>query len=146
MFKCKECGHIFKDGEQAIWSEHHPYGMGYAEETFCGCPICKGDYEETTPCLICGSANLEDDLINGVCQDCIDEHSDFESCFKIAGEEKQSVNINSLLCSLFEPNEIEAILMDFIKKNEIKVDCSKFINSDKEWFSGRIIELKESEV
>jgi predicted nucleic acid-binding Zn-ribbon protein len=33
-FKCLECGHIFEDGEQAIWEEHHPYGMGYAAESF----------------------------------------------------------------------------------------------------------------
>ena len=43
-YRCLECGHIFDEGEQEVWYEHHPCGMGTASEEFSGCPLCKGDY------------------------------------------------------------------------------------------------------
>lgn len=49
MFKCEECGHIFKRGEESVWIEPH------GEERD-GCPICKGTYIEVAPCKICGRA------------------------------------------------------------------------------------------
>ena len=72
-FKCLACGHIFEEGEQSRWEEHHPYGMGYAAEEFSGCPICNGDFEETKQCEICGGEFLEDELLGGcVCEDCVE--------------------------------------------------------------------------
>ena len=70
MYKCRKCGNLFEEGEQARWEEHHPYGMGYASEEFSGCPICAGDYEETKQCKICGGDFLEDELLGGcICED-----------------------------------------------------------------------------
>ena len=48
MYKCVECGNLFEDGEQAFWKEAHG-------ESFTGCPLCKGNYEEIKPCKICGT-------------------------------------------------------------------------------------------
>lgn len=68
MYRCNECGNLFEEGEQAIWYEHHPCGMGTALEEFSGCPLCKGDYEKIKPCIVCGEyvQNLEE----GVCESC----------------------------------------------------------------------------
>lgn len=63
-YKCIKCGHIFEAGEQATWKED------YGEE-WSGCPLCLGEYEETSRCYCCGSDQFEDELYWGLCLDCI---------------------------------------------------------------------------
>ena len=139
-FKCLECGHIFEDGEQAVWEETHgldtpPY------EKFSGCPICKGDFEKTKKCKICGGEFLEDELSGiGVCEECIEEYSkDFETCYKICADEKEEVKLNALLVSLFETAEIETILYHYLETLK-DVNCSKFANQNKDWFADKLAE------
>ena len=60
MYRCKECGNLFEEGEQKRWVE--PHG-----EELSGCPVCSGVYECARPCKICGtysSENIE------YCNDC----------------------------------------------------------------------------
>ena len=60
MYKCKSCGHLFEEGEQASWVE--PHG-----ERLSGCPLCYGAYEIAIPCKLCGGYdNTEEDY----CKDC----------------------------------------------------------------------------
>ena len=138
-YRCLECGHIFEEGEQAIWEETHgldtpPY------EKFSGCPICKSAYEETIPCKICGSEHLEEELYGCICEECVEPYrKDWKFCFKIGAKEKTSININSFLADMFDVNEIEAILYEFLEKTK-EVDCSPFIDNDKEWVGERILE------
>lgn len=140
-YKCLACGHIFEDGEQARWEEYHPYGMGCASEKFSGCPICKGDYEKTKQCKICGGEFLEDELLGGcVCEECIEEYSkDFDTCYQISANEKEGIKINALLVSLLDVDEIETILYHYLK-TKTDIDCSKFINEDKDWFADKLAE------
>ena len=140
-YRCLECGHIFEEGEQARWKEHHPYGMGYAAEKFSGCPICKGSYEETKQCKICGGEFLEDELNgDGVCDECIEEYSkNFDFCYKISDNEKEEIKINALLASLLDVDEIETILYHYLKTKR-DIDCSKFVGQDKDWFADRLVE------
>lgn len=142
-FKCLSCGHIFEEGEQARWEECHPYGMGYASESFSGCPICNGDYEETKQCEICGGEFLEDELLGGcVCEECVEEYKrDLETCYKIAETaEKEEIKINPLLVSLFDVDEIETILYQKLESVKDNIDCSAFINEDKDWFAEKLAE------
>ena len=141
-FKCLDCGHIFEEGEQSRWEEHHPYGMGYVAEEFSGCPICNGDFEETKQCEICGGEFLEDELNGGcVCDECIEEYSkDFDTCYKISANEKEEIKINALLASLFDVDEIEAILYQQLESVKDNIDCSAFINEDKDWFADKLAE------
>lgn len=141
-FKCLACGHIFEEGEQARWEEHHPYGMGYAAEEFSGCPICNGEYEETKQCKICGGEFLEGELLGGcVCDECIEEYSkDFDTCYRISENEKEEIKINALLASLFDVDEIEAILYQQLESVKDNIDCSAFINEDKDWFAEKLAE------
>ena len=140
-FKCLECGNIFEEGEQEIWYEHHPYGMGTDSEEFSGCPICKGDFEETKQCKICGGEFLEDELLGGcVCDECIEEYSkDFDTCYKISADEKEEIKINALLASLLDINEIETILYHYLKTKK-DIDCSMFLEQDKDWFAEKLVE------
>ena len=71
MYRCEFCGHLFEEGEQAVWEERHgldapPY------EKWNGCPICKGDYEEVHQCQKCGDWHSEDELTEGICGDCLE--------------------------------------------------------------------------
>ncbi len=141
-YRCLECGHIFEDGEQARWEEHHPYGMGYAAEEFIGCPICKGKFEKTKQCKVCGGEFLEEDL-NGdcVCDDCVNEYSkNFEVCYKISKEEKEEIKINALLVSLLDVADIEEILYQHLKNTEKHINCSGFAKQDKCWFAEKLAE------
>lgn len=140
-FKCLECGHIFEEGEQARWEETHgldcqPY------EKMSGCPICKGSYEETKQCKICGGEFLEDELLGGcVCDECVEEYKrDLETCYKISANEKEEIKINALLASLFDVDEIEAILYQQLESVKDNIDCSAFINEDKDWFAEKLVE------
>lgn len=133
--KCNECGHIFDDCERAVWREAHG-------ELFSGCPICRGSYEETKQCKICGGEFLEDELLGGcVCDDCVEEYKrDFETCYAISeATEKQEIKINALLASLVGVSKIEAVLYHILKEKG-DVDCSVFINQDKDWFAEKLIE------
>ena len=142
-YKCLDCGHIFEDGEQAIWREYMGECHGSpAYEEFSGCPICKGSYEETKQCKICGGEFLEDELNGGcVCDECIEEYSkDFDTCYKISANEKEEIKINALLASLFDVDEIEAILYQQLESVKDNIDCSAFINEDKHWFAEKLAE------
>ena len=142
MFRCCECGNLFEDGEQVRWEERHgldspPY------EKLCGCPACKGSFEETKQCKICGGEFLEDELNGGcVCDDCIEEYKrDFETCYAISETEpKEEIEINALLVSLFDIDEIETILYQQLESVKNNIDCSAFINEDKHWFAEKLAE------
>lgn len=143
-FKCLACGHIFEEGEQATWSEYMGECHGSpAYEEFSGCPICNGEYEETKQCEICGGEFLEDELNSGlVCDDCVEEYKrDLKTCYAIAETtEKQEIKINALLASLFDVDEIEAILYQQLESVKDNIDCSAFINEDKDWFAEKLVE------
>lgn len=133
-YKCKKCGHIFDDGEEKVYIEPH------GEEWY-GCPLCKGDYEKTVRCSICGSEHMEDELNGGVCDECIDEYrNDFNTCYEVSFGEITEIQINSLLASLFDVSDVEQILKEYIRDRWQDVDCSPFIDEDKSWFGERLAE------
>lgn len=148
MFKCLECGHVFEEGEQAKWSESRGEFWGSAcNEIMSGCPLCQGDYAETKPCEICGAEHLEDELISGVCCECIEDYSNnVEICYKVAEIEKENVKLNSFLASVLTTKEMEEILFNFVKqchsKNKGSIQTSDFINEDKYWFVERVKEIE----
>lgn len=147
-YKCVECGHIFEEGEQEFWSESRGEYFGFdCSEDMCGCPMCRGNFEETTPCAICGAEHFEDELNGGVCNDCIDDYrNDFKMCKKISAEEKTEIHINSLLAKLFDVATMEAVLCAYIENKEPNVDCSTYINEDIIWFGERLAEeVKKNE-
>lgn len=147
-YKCLECGHIFEEGEEGHYFENGEcWGAPYSQKIYC-CPLCKGDYDVTTPCEICGSEHLEEDLNGGLCDECIDKYkNDIEMCFKIGKNDYDKVELNCFLASVFEKDEIEEILFEELKKRNkyVTVDCEKFINSDRSWFAERLVEELEKE-
>lgn len=141
-YKCLECGHIFEEGEQARWCESRGEFWGMpCEESMIGCPLCKGNFEETTLCLACGSEHLESELNGGVCDTCIDEYrKDFNACYKLSVGDTVKIEINALLASLFDVSDIELILKEYIRDKWQDVDCSPFIDADICGFGEKIAE------
>lgn len=75
MLKCTDCGNTFE--EPITWQESRGEYWGVpCSETVSGCPCCKGDYEEAVVCKRCGEWFLEDELNDGLCEDCEEEIND----------------------------------------------------------------------
>ena len=143
MFKCKSCGHIFEEGEQYEWEERHGLGTPPYEK-FSGCPICHREYEEAQYCKICGEPYTHDELMNGICDECITERGkDFETVSDITlkCKVKEYVKIDSLICALLPQEEIEDILYEYLMKNETAIDKDTvldFVNYDRSWFAEKL--------
>ena len=71
MFKCCECGHLFEEGEQAVTYETRGFYQPPYEEIH-SCPVCGGDFEEVHQCEKCGDWHSEDELSEGICDDCLE--------------------------------------------------------------------------
>ena len=146
MYKCLDCGHIFEEGEQQTWSENRGefWGSSCSEEMQ-GCPLCKGEYEKTVCCSVCGGNFLEDELNEGVCENCIeDAKSKYrynpQKCYELSKDETAKVEINYFLSCMFTEKQIEEILLLNIRKASalMPIDCSAFIEADKSWIEEKI--------
>ena len=94
MYRCENCGHLFEEGEQAVWEERHgldspPY------EKWDGCPLCKGDYEEVHQCKGCGDWHSDDELYEGWCEKCLRESINYDTFFEYceANKDEQYLDI-----------------------------------------------------
>lgn len=150
---CLECGHIFEEGEQNTWKENRGECFGVScFQYLSGCPKCGGEYEESTPCEICGSEHLEEDLNGGLCDECVDRYKhDIDMCFKIGSSDTDPVEINCFLAAMFTKKEIEDLLFERLKKRceyirkYVEADCEKFVNLDRSWFAERLLEELKKE-
>ena len=69
---CLDCGNIFYDCEavHAVDITSTPVGTIRTERSVC--PACgSDDLEEAAHCRICGGTFREDELISGICKDCL---------------------------------------------------------------------------
>lgn len=82
MFKCLECGHIFESGEEARWKE--PCG-----ESMTGCPLCKGVYEPTKRCQVCGKECLGDEIYGLWCEECLRNEINYKTFLDYLLSEKR---------------------------------------------------------
>ena len=87
MYKCCECGNLFEEGEQAVWYENQGECHGVtAMERFSGCPLCHYDYEEVHQCEKCGDWHSEDELTEGICDDCLKDSINCETAVSFLEE------------------------------------------------------------
>ena len=110
MFKCCECGHLFEDGEQAVWEEKHGFIDGPFEK-WSGCPLCKSDYEEVHQCKECEEWHTEDELYDGWCEKCLRETINYDTFFEYceANKDEQYLDIfvmSELLGGMDCPNNV----------------------------------------
>ena len=93
MYRCENCGHLFEEGEQTVW--HENYGAEIGGETFDGCPLCRGDYEEVHQCKECGDWHTDDELYDGWCEKCRRETINYDTFFEYgeANKDEQYLDI-----------------------------------------------------
>ena len=149
MYRCENCGHLFEEGEQAVWEERHgldtpPY------EQWNGCPICKGGYEEVHQCKECEDWHTENELYSGWCEKCLRETINYDTFFEYceANKDEQYLDIfvmSELLggmdCPKWISFDFHQLMIDtykrriaeaklFGKSDEILSACIRFIMDD----------------
>ena len=151
MYRCENCGHLFEEGEQAVWYENQGECHGVtAMERFSGCPLCHDDYEEVHQCKECGDWHYEDELYDGLCETCLRETINYDTLFEYceANKDEQYLDIfvmSELLGGMDCPNnvsyEFHQLMIDtykrrvaearlFGKSDEILSACIRFIMDD----------------
>ena len=96
MYRCENCGHLFEEGEQAVWYENQGECHGVtAIERFSGCPLCHDDYEEVHQCNECGDWHTDDELYDGWCEKCLRETINYDTFFEYceANKDEQYLDI-----------------------------------------------------
>ena len=112
MYICTQCNHIFKEGEGKVITESQGECFGYpAVESYTVCPICEGDYEEAVKCSICEEYHLDEDLTNGICDECLDKEVDYDKVLKFL------LDTEELKSFVFDFFFTEKILGDRLEKN-----------------------------
>ena len=134
MYKCRNCGHIFDEGEQKTRYERH---NDYYAESISVCPVCESDdFDPCVYCRACGAEHFKDELnIDGLCSECVENFiaensSDIMACYEIGNKAKIDVQINSFIFDFFGDIEsIEGHLLDYIKgiQEFAKQDFSKYL-------------------
>lgn len=103
-FRCKKCGCDFDQPKLT-------HEGGYPEEPTYACPYCGSlENEELYKCSKCGELFFDEDMIGGVCKNCVDDAQDGEHAWRYGKDRKQVVEINGLLAWAYSPDEIEEIL------------------------------------
>ena len=124
MYKCENCGHLFEEGEQAVWEETHgldspPY------EKWSGCPVCKGDYEEVYQCKQCGDWHSEDELYDGWCEKCLRESINYNTFFEYCEANKDEQYLDTfVMCEIlnceyvpkYSSDEFHDLMVETYKK------------------------------
>lgn len=156
-YKCNDCGHIFEDGEFYVQSEYMGECWGApAYKDFSYCPSCGGDgWEEAESCSRCNGVFLEDELTDGICDECLNEIAmsykyDIAKCYAFSQKEcfKYPVEIDCFLSCMFTPEEINEVLYrELAIASSIKpVDCTPFIEADRYLFNEHIArEVKKND-
>lgn len=144
VYRCYECGNIFEIPK--TWEEDRSQFWGMpCRERLSGCPECGGSYDEVCECAICGMDHAEDEMYNGICEDCIEScKHDVDTCYLVGENCKETVELNCFLTSMFTNKEIETILYGWLKqRNKVKeLDCSDFIDNDRYWFAENLSKYK----
>ena len=108
MYKCIDCGHVFEDGDQAVWYENQGECHGVtAMERFSGCPVCCGDYEEVHQCKKCGEWHIEGELYDGWCKKCLRETINYDTFFEYCEANKDEQYLDTfVMCYLLYCDEV----------------------------------------
>ena len=83
MYRCENCGHLFEDGEQAVWEENQGECHGViAMERFTGCPLCYDDYSEAGRCDNCEEWFANKEIYGGWCESCLRKSITYNTFFE----------------------------------------------------------------
>lgn len=138
MYICLHCGHKFTNAT----NRYNRIVNRWEDDA--ECPNCGSeDFEEAEECVECGALKMSDNLIHGMCDDCINiAAEDMRQAYEYGADRTEVVEINGVLVMAFSKVQIEAILMNHLMNNgDFAAECKKFALDDKfdftEWLAER---------
>lgn len=131
MYRCESCGHLFEEGEQAVWEERHGFDTPPYEQ-WDGCPVCKGGYEEVHQCKECDEWHTEDELYAGWCEKCLRETINYDTFFEYCEANKDEQYLDTfVMCEFLNCEYVPKFssyefhqLMIWVYKTYIQADCT----------------------
>lgn len=108
MFKCLHCHSVFEEDEVLTWEEGHGFDWGL-QEKFSSCPFCGGDYETAELCDECLEHFTENELFEGMCEECV----------------INSINYDDFLALLIEDNFLDTFMFKMVFESIEPFDCSE---------------------
>ena len=107
MYRCENCGHLYEEGEQAVWYENQGECHGVtAMERFSGCPLCHDDYKEVHQCKECGDWHTENELYDGWCEKCLRETINYDTFFEYCEANKDERYLDIfVMCDMLNCDE-----------------------------------------
>ena len=126
MFICNKCGE--ERESLRTMRDSHGFDDGYYEEWDEADCECGGEFVEAERCPICGRNFLPDED-KTICDDCLEiGESDLDEVFDFTKEDTEKSEIRGLACFIFNDEEINDILEDFIRTNyfALKPKIEKF--------------------
>lgn len=138
MYKCCNCSNVFEEPIKRFSKETGNYFS---------CPDCgmPDDFIELKPCEICGELYDEDVLHDGMCIQCIEDNTSFETIVDILkDDEKEPAYLNPFFTQVFTDSEIAEIITEYINSlsdKERKELCNKFIRENIQWFPEALKEV-----
>jgi hypothetical protein len=146
FLKCDRCKEVFAFSEAETERECVGEVFGFpAYEEYISCPKCGHiDLYEVEKCEGCGNIYPSDEMICGVCDNCIKSKTkDIDFCVSI--DDKADFKLNSVFAFLMTESEIEQVLMEYLKAHG-RTDCTSFIEEFEEsYIAEEIAESKKRE-
>lgn len=137
---CLHCGHRFTNPTNRYNKAINRW------EDDAECPNCGSeDFEDAEACSECGTEHLEENLIHGLCEECIKKAArDVRTGVKYGADRTTPVEINGVLAAAYSTEEINAILLNHIMNNgDLGFWARQFATDDKYDFSYWLSERRD---
>jgi DNA-directed RNA polymerase subunit RPC12/RpoP len=141
MYICLHCGHEFEE-------PHNRYNKRWSDsdDSEPCCPNCGSeDIEEALICEECGAVKSADEIVNGMCADCISiAAEDMRQAYEYGADRTEVIELNGVLAMAFSKVQIEAILTNYLMNNgDFAAECKKFALDDKFDFTDWLAERRK---
>lgn len=139
---CEDCGYTADSCDiGTVKSYLATFGeRKYYENVLDSCPKCKGEFVPAVECKICGAYHKSEEFWYGVCDKCLENKATVENAIELGNDDKEEIEINGFLLTVFKESEIQEILMREAKKKNISELAKKYCLIDKTAFTEFVID------
>ncbi len=111
MVICEDCGSVIHEEDLVTTKSYVSDYMGGCHENITGC-ACGGSVTEAEQCETCGEYFREDELHDGVCDECLKEEATVANALECGkdGSARMEVSVNGFLAMVFTSDKIDEIL------------------------------------
>lgn len=138
MLICKKCNTTLKrlPIEKFVHYELDYPVTEYLEVNYCENCGARDYIQEASRCMVCGGFSAEyDERSFCICKECVDQYKTVENALKIGNEYPCNAEINEFVATIFTNEEINNILIDYVKSNYKDLQKAKeYCEQDPFWF------------